>query len=546
MKFKKLLLATAISSSIFAAGYAGISSSVIATNATQTTYSLVSNNTKRILAANSANTSLSAEPGDDTVNEIIGTLVSKGSDLIVGGLTTYGKTVVLNLLKECGLDFRDATTKTLEMIQEQLKVIEAKIDAMAKRQEQQHSENVFSGLLKEINDTKNNYLDYVVGGLGYLANLENDPSKSEDEIEAARKAYYKNTIANLTINGNPIATFVANLADYVLIPSMAAQEKNVFDYYDSTIGVYDVWSTLKVKNTKSFMAYVDSTLVSCANLAKFQLYYKALGKDEATVKSYEGIINNMAKKVNEVNALFKAKLDSLKEYEDLRDNGVLVYLPSGKKYSRRMATLTFDTNDKVSEGESRQGLLMDYYYYSDGRRGEAYKWAMELVPDQDFLGRVANDFKAYSSAFCSSSYTIKDYLKYIGFYANNEELFEKAVGLYNANMYADGDGFLNHDYTYSITYFNEKGVYSRKLIYKVDSYHNWNFNVTRTVFHQLDDSFYLCFATPDGDKQKLDGKYEHVYMEDVMSTVVNKLFYKKHVYEITRTNKSGWYLHDCW
>ena len=404
---------------------------------------------------------------------------------------------------------------------------------------------ILGDLLKVVGVANNNYVGYVVDGLGDIANYENS-DMSEDEIEAKRKIYYDNTVSNLIINGNPFVTYVSDLADYILLPNPADRSKTVFDYYTSTIGVYDTWSTLYLKNVKNFMAYLDSTLVTCANLAKFQMYYKALGMDSTTIKVYSGMMDTMAAKVNSVNALFKAKLDSLKELEDKKDAGINIYMATGKEYSTRMATLTYNVNDNDGNGDSRQGLLMDYYYNSDGTRGDAYKFAMEYVPDQDFVAKVASDFKTYAGAFCVSTYTIKDYLKYAGFYSANSDLFDKAIGLYNANMYADGAGFLNQDYTYSATYYNDAGEYTRKPIYQVDSYHNWNFDVTRTVFTQLDDSYYLCFATPDGDKQKLDGQYKDVYMKDVMSTVVDKVFYKKYFYDISDANKTGWYLHDCW
>lgn len=541
MKKKKLLLTALVPTMVFGMASCNNTSS----STTDPSAEEVNINDNSFMLTDEGCPRLASEPGDEMVNEIIDSLISKGADLITGGIKTYAKTVVLNLLKECGFDFRDATTKTLEKIQNQLNVIETKIDAMTKRQEQIHSETILGDLLKVVNETNNNYTCYVAQGLGYLAELENDTSLSEEDIEIARKAYYTNSVEQLLIDGKPVATFVSNLADYILLPNQADRSKNIFDYYESTLGVYDTWSTLKIKNMRNFMAYIDSVLVTCANLAKFQIYYKTLGMDEATIRTQEAIANTMASKVNQVNALFKAELDALKTIEDKRDAGINIYMATGKEYSTRMATLTYDINDK-EDGDSRQGLLMDYYYYSDGGRGDAYKFAMEYVPDQDFVGRVANDFKTYANAFCVSTYTIKDYLKYAGFSASNEELFDKSIGLYNANMYADGQGFLNEDYTYSATYFNDRGEYTRKSIYKVDSYHNWNFNVVRTEFTQYDDSYYLCFATPDGDKQKLDGSYERVYMKDVCSTVVDKVFYKKYAYDIFATNKTGWYLHDCW
>ncbi len=544
MKKKKLLLTALVPATLF--GVASCNSNNASSSTDENSTSEVSSFDDNAFTFTSEGyTRLAAEPGDEIVNSIIDSLISKGGELITGGIQTYAKSIVLNLLKECGFDFRDATTKTLEKIQEQLTVIEKKVDAMAAKQEQYQAEKILGDLLKAISVANNNYVGYVVDGLGDIANYENS-DMSEDEIEAKRKIYYDNTVSNLIINGNPFVTYVSDLADYILLPNQADRSKTVFDYYTSTIGVYDTWSTLYLRNVKNFMAYLDSTLVTCANLAKFQMYYKALGMDSTTIKVYSGMMDTMAAKVNAVNALFKAKLDSLKELEDKKDAGINIYMSTGKEYSTRMATLTYNVNDNDGNGDSRQGLLMDYYYYSDGTRGDAYKFAMEYVPDQDFVAKVASDFKTYAGAFCVSTYTIKDYLKYAGFYASNSDLFDKAIGLYNANMYADGAGFLNQDYTYSATYYNDAGEYTRKPIYQVDSYHNWNFDVTRTVFTQLDDSYYLCFATPDGDKQKLDGQYKDVYMKDVMSTVVDKVFYKKYFYDITEANKTGWYLHDCW
>lgn len=550
MKFKKLLLSTLISSSMFAVGCSTNKNTTTPTTETSENTSYEDSDSNSALTAQfyteEGYKRLSAEPSDDMVDTIIDSLISKGTDLITDGIQTYGKSIVLNLLKECGFDFRDATTKTLEKIQQQLNVIENKINAMTQRQEQIHAETILGDLLKVVNETQNDYSTYVVDGLGYLANLENDETKSEEDIEAERKEYYTNTIADLTINGKPIATYVSNLADYILIPNQADQSKSIFDYYDNTIGAYDVWSTLKIKNTRTFMAYIDSVLVTCANLAKFQIYYKALGMDQATIKTYESMVHTMVTKVNAVNAFFKAKLDSLKELEDKRDNGINIYMSTGKEYSTRMATLTFDTNDGVDTTDSRQALLMDVYSNSDGSRGDSYKYALELVPDQTFVASVANDFKTYANAFCVSTYTIKDYLTYAGFHAANQDLFDKSIGLYNANIYADGHGFMSQDYEYTATYYNDRGEYTRKAIYEVDSYHNWLQEVTRTVFTQYDDSYYLCFATPDGDKQKLDGKYERVYMKDTQSTVNKKLYYNYNFYTANKLNNSGWYLHDCW
>ncbi len=484
---------------------------------------------------------LNEEPGTDVVNEIIDTIVSKGSNLITGGIQTYAKAIVLNLLKECGLDFRDATTKTLEKIQEQLNVIEAKIDAMAARQEQQHSELILSPILEKIAEAQNDYVPFVVTGIAQIADYENDETLSDEELEQKRLDFYNNGVSKLEINGKPLATYVSDLADKILIPNRTDITKNIFYYYTSTLGVYDTWSSLRLKNIRNFMAYIDTTLVSLANLAKFQMYYKTLNLDEITKNTYATMINTMADKVNQVNQLFKDQLDALKPLQDKFDDGINVYLATNKAYSTRMATLTLNTKDKVGD-DSRQGLLMNTY----GPASLYDKYMVEYVPDQSFVAKVANDFKTYATAFCASTYTIQDYLTYAGFYAKNEELYNNAIGLYNANMYEDGHGFLNDDKEYTTTYYNSKGEYTRKAIYEVDAYHNWNFDVTRTTFTQYGEDYFLCFATPDGDKQKLDGTYKEIYFTDVSKTVQKQVAFNENIDDVNDTNKTGWFLHDCW
>lgn len=485
---------------------------------------------------------LAQEPTTDMVDTIIDSLISKGGSLIVGGIQTYATSIAINLLKECGFDFRDATTKTLEKIQEQISALETKIDAMAAREEQQHSETVLSPIIQAIDEAQNNYLPFVVTGIGQLAEYENDTTLTEEQIEQYRLDFYNNGVSKLLINGNPLATYVSNLADMVLTPNRTDLSKTIFDYYNNTLGVYDTWATLRIKNMRNFMAYIDTTLVALTNLAKFQMYYMTINFDTVTKNTYAQMVNTMATKVNQVNELFKKQLAALDTLQEKVDNGINIYLATNKEYSTRMATLTFDTTDKV-DTDSRQGLLMRI-----NNPGVSYNgYVLEYIPDQSFLASVANDFQTYANAFCTADYTIQDYLKYAGFYATNEELFDKSIGLYNAGMYEDGHGFLNQDYEYTTSYYNNRGEYTRKALYEVDSYHDWNWGVTRTVFTQYTNDYFLCFATPDGDQQKLDGKYDLKYFCDVKKTVEKQVALDVNIYDaISKNNNNGWTLHDCW
>ncbi len=551
MKKKNLLLTALVPATLFGMASCGNNSTTSSDISGHSNISEYKENAyfdNSLLLTAGGNPRLSAEPFiDDATQQIIDALISKGSDLITGGITTYAKTVVINLLKECGIDFRDATAKTLEQIQQQLVAVQEKITALAEQENQHHSETILNPVLDMVKKGAN-YSDYfIIHGLCDLVKLEYDTSLTEEEVEAARKQYYTDAISKLVIDGKPFADFVTELANKVLQPNGADASKDIFYYYDETLGVYDTWSTLKIQNTQNFAAYIDSVLVSCANLAKFQMYYYTQGMGDIAKNSYASMIDRMAKSVNAVNEKFKNSLGTLKPLEEKRDKGIVTYMKSGKDYSRRMATLTYDINDRVGDNDSRQALIRDFHEYTDGGRGDLDRFAFQYVPDTAFVAQIAEDFRTYSQAFYTPNYTLIDYLKYAGFYAVNQDLFDKSLGLYNANMYTDGYGWYGEDYDYCGTYYDIHGQYQRKVNYRVASYHNWIGNVSRTTLENCDaGNYYLCFATPAGDKQKLDGEYKTVYMKDVMHTVQKAAFFDEYYHDVSSINKEGWYLHDCW
>ncbi len=551
MKKKKLLLTALVPATLFGMASCGNNNTSSDTTENSNTSEYKEEDTSfdnSFLLTSGGNRRLSAEPFiDDATQQIIDALISKGGDLITGGITTYGKTVVINLLKECGIDFRDATAKTLDKIQEQLGAIQEKITALAEQENQHHSEEILNPVLKLVKKGSHYSTYFVVNGLCDLVELETDSTLTEDQVEAARKQYYTDAISKLFIDGKPFADFVTEIAEAVLTPNGADLSKDIFYYYDETLGVYDTWSTLKIQNIQNFAAYIDSVLVSCANIAKFQMYYYTQDMGDIAKKSYAKMIDTMATSINAVNEKFKKTLDSLQPLIEKRDKGIVTYMKSGKDYSRRMATLTYDINDKVGDNDSRQGLIKDFHQYEDGRRGNLLRYALQYVPDTTFVAQVAADFKTYSQAFYTPDYTLIDYLKYAGFYAVNQDLFDKSLGLYNANMYADGYGWYGEDYDYCGTYYDTHGDYKRKVNYRVASYHNWNGNPVRTRLDNVDaGNYYLCFATPSGDKQVLDGKYSLVYMKDELYTVQKASFFDEYYDDVYDNNKTGWYLHDCW
>ncbi len=522
MKKSKLALATILLSAALPLASCG---GETASSSSETSEITLNHN----LYTTDGNRRLSAEPSDDMINDFILDIVSKGASAMAGGIGTYAKNLTISLLKECGIDLRDATAKTLEKIQQQLTAIENKLTAIADKMERDHSELILSPVLKQLKQTQFNYGEYSVNSIQYLASLEEQGTLSEEQIEQERVKFYNESLKKLLPNNLPLATYVTTLADLILKPNEASG-KGIFYYYFETIAYNDVWSIQRLKNVRSFIAYLDSVLFLTANLAKFQMYYLAQGKSGATVEAYKGMMNTMATSVNAVNDLFKKQLESMKEYEDKWAGGENIYLPTGKVYSTRLATLTYDHNEVV-DGDSRQALLMRY----DNSHGKHFfgEWAYAYTPDSTTVNGFANSFREYAGEYCTSDYTIQDYLTYCGFYAKNEDLFNKAAGIYKGDMDVDKHGYIHDDHDYTIGYYNTQGVYSTKKVYEVCTYHKWGFEIDYAELRYFDDRYYFCFTVKDGDKEYLDGTYVDTYMEDPCYKVIDEgIQYEEDYYKL--------------
>ncbi len=471
----------------------------------------------------------SAEPTSEDIDKwILDIVIDKGGDLISGGIASYGKTLVINLLKECGLDLRDANAKTLEKIQQQLDQIENKLNSLCEKIERDHSESILSPVLKAVKECLYDYNGIATTGIEYLVNAEKDESLTEEEIETKREEYYNDIVKDLMTGGLPIASRLTNLCNYILKPNEASGN-NIFYYYFNTIACTDVWSIQRVKNIKSFVAYIDSVLLLTANLAKFQMYYLAKGKGDAARAAYEGIMTTMANQVNAVNLLFKNQIEALKVYEDKAAEGLNIFLSTGKEYSTRLATLTYNPYEDDKPSESRQGLL----YAITNSRYDYGAYCFKLNPDSRTVEGVANSFREYATSYCAADYTIQDYLTFCGFHANNEDLYERAVGLYKGDFNVTSYGVKDDDHDYIAGYYDRRCNYTTKKVYDVATYHIWGWQVDHADLRIYDNDYYLCFATKENGVEYIDGNYSSAYTYDNCYKVMDSCPYQYDWYYMT-------------
>lgn len=487
---------------------------------------------------------LTGEPtNQDMVDTFINMIVEKGGEAITGGISVYAKTVVLNLLKECGLDLRDATTKTLEQIQGQLTIIEKKVDAIVAKQEEYHSQDILNGVLDPFLIANNRYMRYITGNMAYLASLEQDGELSEEELEEERIQSFHDGIDKLLFDGAPLATQITILASKVLEPNQADKRKDIFYYYDQTMGLYDKWDVQYYRNVKNFIAYLDGILILLSDLAKFQIYYMAKDASEGMKRTYAQQIDDMAEAVNAVNASFAVKLQSMNGILNNWQRGWNTYRPTGVSYGTRMCTLTYNLDDK-GWGDSRQALLLDYYN-DYGKRG-LHQVAYCYQPNQAIVEAVANDFREFAGDYCTDSYTIQTYLSNAGFWAKNADLFDKSDGLFMGDMYVDKYGFMHDDKDYSFRYYDKWGVHRRRNAYSVATYHTWYGGFDYAELRGNDKNYYLCFTTYGNGHWQLSGAYRETYMYDIGFTVNAAVYYKVDYKEFLSNKPGPIALHDWW
>ncbi len=439
------------------------------------------------------------EKGPDIITNTIG--------VVAGGLI---KNLCTDMLLECGIDLRDGNAETIDNIYKEVQEIKAKLDVVEKKVDQYHSEDVMNNLYKFINYTEVTLKPMLQGGLMTIVNNEKAGTKTVEEIEKERENFFEANLKNKTLeNGELLVNYVTRFANDICRPNDANQAENIFGYYQKTLGKHDKWSYQEYTNKRNFIAYLETTLLIATNMARYDLYYRTKGADEATVATNTKYLNNLITAVKNVNTLFKNELERLDKIEDERiKNHVVTYLPTNTKYSNRLGTLTFNLDDK-----ERAGLVA---------RSTANEFDYTFTPDTNLVNNVTNDYLFFKKEFKDDNYTINTYLKEAGFYTNDEKLFDTTAGLYYGDLYHNRCGFCNHDTETSIAYIDQKGNKTRKDVYKVSVYHNWIGVATDVRVDNLDKNYYFVFIKDN--QTELAGRYADTYFNNVMEGKLTKLF----------------------
>ncbi len=499
MKLTKLLsisfLTAAFAASCFVAG-------IKAQRGEENVSPSVSLKTKNVIMAVKGATGAKESTQESLFPSILEGIACGGTQMLTKAITAGAQYIVTDILRDYGIDMRDASIRYLEKIDGEIKEVKAKIDALSANADKYNAERSLDNLYSYVEVASADVMSQVKGGLWTLATLEQDKSKDAKYVEAQRKEFYETSLKNFTAKGSNIADFVTHFANSITRPVDSAPTNDVFHYYQLTNGQFDKWSTQSYTNRRNFIAYLDSLLLTSANLAIFDNHYRSLGASDAVKATNDSRFNGMVTAVNNANAVFKAELKRLDEYEALRKKGEIIYLPTGQHYSTKMATYTFNHEDKEN-AKLLQGVekVSTDVFHKGNKNLQSYLMAYQA--NHDMVNSVVKDYTNYVEAFGLKDYTINQYLKDVGFSSERQDLFDKAAGLYYGELNLPSSGYLNDDVSVKARYYDRYGKSQNKTQFFVEAHHRFLKGPSYNV-NFFDKDYYLCFVKAD---KTLDGQY---------------------------------------
>ncbi len=453
---------------------------------------------------------------------ILKTIASKGGSMVGAKMEKYA----IDVLKNYGIDLRSAELKMLDKIDNEIKEVKEKIDSISDKIDKKEAEDSLKDLYSFIDTTQVNLMPLVQGGLVSLAQKEASGEYTDDQLDEARKDFFNISLYHLSIpKATSLVNFVTDFANHILIPNSVDKSQNVFDYYQLSVGRFDKWSSQSYTNRRNYIAYLDTILLSAANLAIFDASHRIENiSDDASKKSIETSFNNMIKAVNSVNKMFQNELTRLEEYKKLEENKQIKYLPTNTIYSTRLATMTYDFNS------DKQGFVKTLAT----KDNKKFNGMGLLFQASNIVDKVAKDYSDYMKTWKVKDYSLVKYLKDAGFYANDSKAFETSLGLYKGDMDYEYKGLFDHDTEFRFKYYNNNGELKRDTAFNIGTFHKWLGLVREVKVTTSNKNYFLSFIK--GNQTELDGQYKSEYTRTENNDIFYNLKYRQ-IYDSTNKNQ---------
>ena len=480
------------------------------------------------------------ENDGDVLDWISDAILEKGADFLKSGISTlavYGfKTACL----EMGIDVRDATTKKLDQILQQLDQIQAQISegftALTNKAQQVQDENCMKEVLDKLSEVRTPVL-IEMAVLEDLARKE-DTDYDKDKLQKEKETFINNFKTKLNFYGlsNELWHSTEMLANYLISPNKVKTSQSLMDLYDNTLGANDVWDYQSYKPRMNFIKECSFIINSLALLSKLEAA-KEISQYEDGDSNIVGVkdaIKVMCDKVNIINGIFQTELAKLNKIKENHDNPTCPTMSHLKRTFDSSGYVHITTDYTVSAFIATIGLnnvlwknTVDDFY--DNGTSHCFR---SFVANSEFYNVLFDDYKTYITSYkVSDDYNLKYYLRDLGFRvpSNKQDDFNEAIGFYkNIDVYSDWRGiFRGTDHYAYYRYYDWSGSLKSNNYCRVgetlwgnyddEEFYNDNINKKMITFMNADNLYLngdLTWTIAHRNSSDTSPLLEHFYRGD--------------------------------
>ena len=471
-------------------------------------------------------------------------ILEKGADFMKSGISSLATYAFKTACMEMGIDVRDATTRKIDQIIEQLNQISAQItkgfDDLTKKMQKVEDDECMRQTLKVINDVKSPVYNEMVT-LESIARRENDEAYDQDTLTKQKEKFIDDfkTKLNFYTLSNQLWHSTELLCENLLYPNSVKPSQTLMDLYDNTLGANDIWDYQSYAPRVQFIQQCSFLVNSLALFSKLDIAKEISTYSDPDDPNIDGLrrsIVTMCDAVNAVNEMFQKEL---KKLEDIRARHDDEDCPTMSHLKR-----TFDKNGfvqvttdftvsaylaTVSVGDVTWKDTCDDFY-NDGY-SHCFK---SYAADEDIYKAVLDDYSFYMENYqTEEGYTIKHYLRDMGFRipTSRQDDYDKAIGLYRGIDCRSKDRgvFRGYDFYAYVKYYDLDGNEATKDYCRVGQTFWKNYDDSENYMDGIY-SKYIAFVDPDNKKLLGSNRYTIAHRDNKDSSQLLPYFYKGNEY----------------
>lgn len=465
------------------------------------------------MSLNNPPSTLTVTPNEE-LDWLSKSILEKGADFMKSGISSLALYAFKTACMEMGIDVRDATTKKIDQIIDQLNQITKQLakgfDDLTKKMQKVEDDQCMRAVLDLITEVKSPiYVEMTK--LESIAQKEDDESYDQDTLAKQKQTFVDGLQKNLNFYGlsNQVWHSTEMLAKKFLYPNSVKTSQTLMDLYDNTLGANDLWDYQSYAPRMQFIQQCSFLVNSLALLSKLDAAREMSTYDSEDDPNVDGLkrgISDMCEAVNAVNGMFQKELEKLEAIRERHDDEDCPTMSHLKRTFDSSGFVHVTTDFTVSAYLATVGVDDVVWtdtvddYYSDGY-SHCFK---SYVANEDIYKIVLDDYSFYVDNYeTEEGYTVKHFLRDMGFRVpeSRQADYDKAIGLYRGVDCRTKDRgiFRGWDYYAYFKYYDLDGKEATKDYCRVGQTFWKNYDDAENYLDNLYSKF-VAFVDPDNKK----------------------------------------------